>query len=85
MRDRGRAVDRDVPDRGDGRGQRRAHRRAGLHHAVGNAAGEIVLKERPALAHDVPVRLPADQAGERRRDRLVGDQVANKRHRRAAR
>ena len=67
-RDRGRAVHEDVPDRGDGRGQRRAHRRAGLHDAIGNAAGEIVLKERPALPHHVPVRLPANEAGERRRD-----------------
>ena len=82
MHDRRHAVDQNVPDRGDGRGQRRAHRRPGLHDAVGNAAGEIVLKERPALPHHVPMRLPADHAGERRRDRLVGDQIARQRHRR---
>ncbi len=81
-RHRGGAVHHDVPDRGDRRGQRRAHRRAGLHHAVGNAAGEIVLKERPALAHHVPMRLPANEAGERRGDGLIGDQVARQRHRR---
>ncbi len=61
-------------------GQRRAHRRPGLHHAIGDAAGEIVLEERPALAHHVPMRLPADEAGERRRQRLVGDEIAHQRH-----
>ncbi len=74
--DRGDAVDQHVPERGDRGDQRLAHRRAGLHHAVGDAAGEIVLEERPALPHHVPVRLPADQAGERRRNRLVGDEIA---------
>ena len=63
--------------------KRRAHRRPGLHHAIGNAAGEIVLKERPALPHHVPMRLPADQPGERRGDGLVGDEVARQGHRRA--
>ena len=81
-RDGGSAIDQNVPDRGDGRGQRRAHRRPGLHHAVGNPAGEVVLKERPALAHHVPMRLPANEAGERRGDRLIGDEVADQRHRR---
>ena len=81
--DGGDAVHYNVPDGGDGRGQRRAHRRPGLHHAVGNAAGEIVLKERPALAHHVPMRLPADHAGERRGDGLIGDEIARQRHRRA--
>ena len=32
-------------------------------------------KKRPALAHHMPMALPADQVGEPRRDRLVGDQV----------
>ena len=75
----GDAVDQHVPDRGHRGDQRLPHRRAGLHDAVGDAAGEIVLEERPALAHDMPVRLPADQARERRRDRLVGDEVARQR------
>ena len=79
QRYRGRAVDDDVPDCRDGRGQRRAQGRRGLHHAIGNAAGEIVLKERPALAHHMPMRLPADQAGERRGDGLVGDEIARQR------
>ena len=83
QRDGRKTIDQNVPDRGDGRGQGRAHRRPGLHHPIGNAAGEIVLKERPALPHHVPVRLPANEAGERRGDRLVGDEVARQRHRRA--
>jgi hypothetical protein len=33
-------------------------------HLVGDAAGEVVLEERPALPHHVPVVLPADQVAE---------------------
>ena len=47
----------------------------GLHHAVGDAAGEVVLEERPGLAHHVPVVLPADAVRDVGGDRLVGEQV----------
>jgi hypothetical protein len=47
----------------------------GLHHAVGDAAGEVVLEERPALAHHVPVALPADQAGDAGDHRVVAHQA----------
>ena len=69
-----RAVDQDVPDRVDAGDDALAQRRAGLHHPVGDAAGEIVLKIGPALAHDVPMALPARQVGEAGDQRLVGDQ-----------
>ena len=69
------AVDHDVPDRRDHRDQALAHSRPGLHHLVGDAAGEIVLEERPALAHHMPVVLPADHVGDVGRDRLIGDEV----------
>ena len=48
-----------------------ADRRSGLHHAVGDAAGEVVLEERPRLAHHVPVALPAHQVADIGGDRLV--------------
>ena len=73
--ERDRAVDQDVPDRVDARDHAFPQRRAGLHHAVGDAAGEIVLEEAPALAHDMPVTLPAHHVGEAGIDRLVGDHV----------
>ena len=46
-----------------------AQRRAGLHDAGGDAAGEIVLEERPALPHDMPMVLPAHQVGQARHER----------------
>ena len=45
----------------------------GLHHAVGDAPGEVVLEERPALPHHVPVALPADQAGDAGHQHGVAD------------
>ena len=42
------AVDQDVPDGGQQRDQALADRRSGLHHPVGDAAGEVVLEEAPA-------------------------------------
>ncbi len=69
------AIHQNVPDACEHRDQRLADRRSGLHHAVGDAACEIVLEERPRLAHHVPVVLPADAVRHVRRDRLVGDQI----------
>jgi len=69
------AVHQDVPDGGQQRDQALADRRPGLHHPVGDAAGEIVLEERPALAHHVPMALPADQVRHIGGDRLVGHDV----------
>ena len=51
----------------------------------GDAAGEVVLEEGPALPHDVPVALPADQVGEAGDDGLVGDQVLQGQRRRPQR
>ena len=79
------AVDQDVPDAGDQRDDGLADRRAGLHHAVGDAAGEIVLEERPGLAHHVPVVLPADAVRHVGGDRLVGEQVLRRDRERAQR
>ncbi len=44
-------------------------------HAVGDAAGEVVLEERPGLPHHVPVVLPADAVGDVGGDRLVHQQM----------
>ncbi len=65
------AVDDDEPDRGEQRNQALAQRRSRLHHAVGDAAGEVVLEKGPGLAHHVPVVLPADAVGDIGGDRLV--------------
>jgi hypothetical protein len=69
----GYAVDRDVPDRADARHRALAQRVRGLHHAVGDAPGEVVLEERPALPHHVPVALPADEARRPGYQRVVPD------------
>jgi hypothetical protein len=42
---------------------RLAHGERGLHHLGGDAAGEVVLEERQALAEQVAMRLPADDHG----------------------
>ena len=69
------AIDQDVPD-GVGTGDDAfPQRRAGLHDAVGDASGKIVLKERPALPDDVPMILPADEIAEARIDCLIGQRV----------
>ena len=52
-----------------------AQRAAGLHDAVGDAAGEVVVEERQPLAQHVAVILPAHQRGQAGRDGLVGQQV----------
>ena len=69
------AVDQDVPDGGKQRDQRLADRRSGLHHAGGDAAGEVVLEECPGLAHHIPVVLPADTVRDIGRYRLIGHEV----------
>ena len=51
------------------------HRVAGVHHPVGDTPREIVLKQRPAVPDDVPVALPADQAGDTRHDRIMADET----------
>ena len=68
------AVDQDVPDRVDAHRYAFAHRRAGLHDPRGDAPGKIVLEEHPALAHHMPVVLPAHHIGEAWDQRLVGDE-----------
>ena len=59
-------VDRQVGDRLD--------RFAGLDDLVADAAGEVVLEERPALPDDVPVALPAHEVDEVGTMRVVADQ-----------
>ncbi|MNN17863.1 hypothetical protein D3C81_1310600 [compost metagenome] len=68
-------VDQHVPE-----GVHRLHRRvaqgvAGLHDALGDAPGEVVLEETEALLEHVAVVLPTDQVGHARVDRLVHQQV----------
>jgi hypothetical protein len=46
-----------------------------MHHPVGDAAGEIVLEECPALPHHVPMALPANQVANLGGDRLIGHDV----------
>ena len=76
QREGGDAVDADIPDRIHRGDDAFAQGGAGLHDAVGHTAGEVVLKEGPALADDVPVALPAHQIGKVAGDRLVGDEGA---------
>ena len=77
------AVNDDVPDGIGGADHAFAQGRAGLHHPVGDAAGEIVLEEAPGLPHHVPVILPAYQVHQAGGDRLVGDQNAQQQRGRA--
>ena len=52
-----------------------AERRAGLDDLRGDAAGEIVGEEADRLAEHVAVRLPADEIGEGRRQRLLDEEI----------
>ncbi|MNT15937.1 hypothetical protein D3C72_1510170 [compost metagenome] len=52
-----------------------AQREAGLHDALGDAAGKVVLEERQALLEHVAVVLPADQVGQAGVDDLVHKDV----------
>ena len=69
--ERRRAVDNDVPDGADAGDDALAQRVRGVHHPVGDAAGEVVLEERPRLPDHVPVALPADQRRHRGNHRVV--------------
>ena len=69
------AVNRDGPHRGEELHQGFADRRPGLHHPVGDAAGEIVLEEAPGLPHHVPMVLPPDAVRHVHRDRLVDHEL----------
>jgi hypothetical protein len=46
--------------------------------------GEVVLEERPALAHDVPVALPAHEAGHARHHRVVAHEAVDEERERPA-
>nr|WP_292330794.1 hypothetical protein [Mesorhizobium sp.] len=63
-----------IPDGIDGEIDAHLHRIAALHDLGPDAAGKVVLEERPVLAHDMPVALPADEVDEVRRDGMVADQ-----------
>jgi hypothetical protein len=66
-------VDADVPDGADARHRALAQGARRLHDAIRDAPREIVLEERPALTHDVPVALPANQARRSGDERVVPD------------
>ena len=76
------AIDADVEHRADARHGALAQRVRRGHHAVGDAAGEIVLEERPALPDHVPVALPADERGRARYERVVPDRDVDQQHQR---
>ena len=67
--------DGDEPDRVDELRHRFAQRRSRLNDLRGDAAGEVVGKERHRLAQHVAMCLPAHEIGQRRRDRLLVQQV----------
>ncbi len=69
-----------MPERVDHLHGRITQRRAGLHDALGDAPGEIVLEEVQALLEHIAVVLPADQIGQPRVDGLVGEQVVQAEH-----
>jgi hypothetical protein len=69
-------VDCYVPDGIDGICHGRvAQRVAGLHDALGNTPGEVVLEEVQALLEHIAVVLPADQAGHAGAHGLVHQQI----------
>ena len=82
-RQRADAVDHDVPDRAHRRHHAFAQRMAGVHHAVGQPSGKIVLKKRTALAHHVPVALPAHQGRDAGNHRVVAYHAVEQDHQRA--
>ena len=69
------AVDRDAPDGRDAGDSALPHRGARFHDARRDTAGKIVLEEGPALAHDMPMALPAHHVGDVDHDPGVRDQV----------
>ena len=75
--DRRHGVDQHEPDRFDALDDGFPQRRPRLHDFVGDAAGEVILEIAERLAQHPAVRLPAHPVGERRRDGLVLDQIAD--------
>src|SRR6185437_10960362 len=73
--DRAAGVDDHVPQRIHHLHRRFAQRAAGLHDAVGDAPGIIVLEEGEALADHIAMVLPADAIVQAGQDRLVHQQV----------
>ncbi len=76
-------VNHHMPQRIDHLHGRIAQRWPGLHHALGDAPGEVVLEEVQALLEHVPMVLPADQIGQPRVDRLMGQQIVQAEHQRS--
>ncbi len=76
------AVCADVPDGANAGHDALAQRVCGLHDAVGDAAGKIVLEERPALADHMPVALPADERGRAGDENHVPDRNIGQQHER---
>ena len=68
-------IDQYMPQGIDGLHGRVAQRVTGLHDALGNTPGEVILKEVEALLEHVAVVLPADHAGHARAQGLVHQQV----------
>ncbi len=75
-------IDHHMPQRIDHLHGRITQRRPGLHHALGDAPGKVVLEEVQALLEHVAVVLPADQVGQPRVDRLMREQVVQAKHQR---
>ena len=73
--DGGDAVNHDIPNRPHTRDGALAQRIACLHNAVGNAPGKVILEKRPALAHHMPVVLPAHHARKRAHHRVKAQQT----------
>ncbi len=63
------------PERVDDLHHRVAQRRRGLHDVGGDAAREVIGEIRNRLAQDIAMRLPADEIGHPRRDRLLDYEV----------
>ena len=70
-------VDGDEPDGVADLHRRFAQRRPGLDDLRRDAPGEIVGEEADRLPQHIAVRLPADEVGERRRQRLLDQKVVD--------
>ena len=81
--ERAQRIHGDEPERVADLDHRFAERRAGLDDLGGDAPGEIVGEEADRLAEHVAVRLPADEIGERWRQRLLDEQVVQDGRRRS--
>ena len=80
QRQRADAVDRDVPDAAYRRHHAFAQGVGGLHHAIGQASGKIVVEERQVLADQVPMALPADETGGARNQHVLADGDVGEHH-----